>query len=790
MSQTITNVTREKAEKGALGTSRTQESNPHSLDDFISDEQVVVRQRNNYTSFNPVIGNILEIEETGKSYTLLERLGEGGDGVSFKAEDSEGELKVVKIRSYNESDKATEREQRFQKKYLKLNRAMHELGIEYEAYKISALQIATIGNFIPGIDLDEEQSELNRLSVEEDVFNDLADLIETYVVPLHEEGILHGDLKHKNLIRTENGKIKPIDFGDSKRSDTQTVTSEYRASWGFALDMEDVTRQHDYYSLAQVAMFQLTGEQPLPFPTERSRNAYNEERLEELNISDKYKAVLRRMLCVDEPYQNPIEIVSDLRGDSLEEITNQCSIEEALERSEDALNYVGLGVGVFLSGVGGIALYLADKTGTLAPALFGFPAIGGSLIMMSYFIDKITKTPSNDKIELEDITSEESNELKIKPRGMLGRTYDNIIGRDTPHRRYFRHLKELKRAVKKGLDYDIKEGIERAITLATEAGYDVSNFDRNNFEERYAQNRKKRFQRIVNKKIDEAEDIANKGERKQLTDILKEVRSITRTEGVVVDNSVYNNLDVICLENSFEGATNAIQNEINWDYGAVKESKYELKYKEILIRRSRSICQQHGVKFTSEVKEWTIKKYFTGPLMNYLANELNKYERWATDKDFGPDSLQSSIKRLKKLAINRGIEWDHEREKRIIESSLDVVHQHVEYKLNTYQRWATDGDFGPNSLQGGIKRLKKLAVRYNVAWNPERERRIIQSNIDCVDKYVEHELKKYERWARDADVNIDSSLDRLKREVGRYNITIDSQREQYIRETYRIFKKD
>jgi len=160
-------------------------------------------------------------------------------------------------------------------------------------------------------------------------------LIEEYIVPIHDEGILHGDLKPANIIFGE--KAKPIDFGDSKRTDTQTLTTEYRGTFGYAMDMgEDITREHDYYALAQVAKFLMTKEQPLHFPTERSRDAYNEEEFGELDISDDFKEVLMNM--VTGKYDNVHSLVSDLRLDDVVEDINQGSLEEQSEEINKRIN--------------------------------------------------------------------------------------------------------------------------------------------------------------------------------------------------------------------------------------------------------------------------------------------------------------------------------------------------------------------------------------------------------------------------------------------------------------------
>lgn len=277
-------------------------------------------------SFEPEVGAILTVPETGDKYNLVEKLGQGGGGVAFRAERPQGEYLVVKVKSYDSVDAAKDRAKRTQKKFLRLNRALRNLGLSYEAHRVTPLQVATIGTFVPGENLVEHYfNDANRLATEDETLNTLLDVAETWLVPLHDEGIFHGDLTPTNLIKTSEGRIVPIDFGDSKRSDTQTCTTQYRGTFGYAMTMgDDVTRQHDYYSLGQIATVLLGAEVPEHMGTKKYRDAYNRDRLEDLNASDPVKRLLRKMLCVDGQFENAQELVNDLRS------------VRGLERSVDA----------------------------------------------------------------------------------------------------------------------------------------------------------------------------------------------------------------------------------------------------------------------------------------------------------------------------------------------------------------------------------------------------------------------------------------------------------------------
>jgi len=325
MSEKISNGQRKRLKelKEQQDRERTGSSNV-PLDAIVEQEAVNIPQRNSYTVFRPEIGEVLVIEENGEEYLLTERLGDGGGGVSFKAEDTEGNTKVVKIKAFNESEKANDRERRLQLKYSRLNKVMSHLGIEYEAHKVSALQVATIGNFVEGENLEQYIAE--RKFGEEETRALLLQIVEEYIVPIHnhKKGILHGDLKPANIIFGE--KAIPIDFGDSKRTDTQTLTTEFRGTFGYAMDFGEVTRQHDYYALGQVAKFLMTGEHPLHKSEKDDRDRYNVRKLDELDISSNFRSVLLKMTGVGGSYNDANSLVSDLS--SIDDVVDAELVDE------------------------------------------------------------------------------------------------------------------------------------------------------------------------------------------------------------------------------------------------------------------------------------------------------------------------------------------------------------------------------------------------------------------------------------------------------------------------------
>jgi TolB-like protein/Tfp pilus assembly protein PilF len=163
-------------------------------------------------------------------YSILEKLGEGGMGVVYRAHDltlhRDVALKFLSVDAINDP--------------------MARTNILTEARTISALNhpnictIYEVGEADGHPYLAMEFIEGHTLSLEITSVGMAVDIVVRYGMQLsdalshaHERGIVHRDLKAANVIVTPSGRLKVLDFGLSRRIETKISeeTTQYDKSW-------------------------------------------------------------------------------------------------------------------------------------------------------------------------------------------------------------------------------------------------------------------------------------------------------------------------------------------------------------------------------------------------------------------------------------------------------------------------------------------------------------------------------------------------------------------------------
>ena len=211
------------------------------------------------------LSEIIMIGKTISHYRILEKLGEGGMGVVYKAEDTKLKrtvaLKFLPLNTLG-SDEEKSRFNREAQAAAALNHphiaTIHEID-EVDGQLFIAME------YIDGQNL-KEKIDKAPLKVEEAVriAIDTADGLQA----AHEKDIVHRDIKPANIMLTEKSQVKIMDFGLAKfagktkltRTDMTLGTAAYMSpeqAQGIKVD-----GRSDIFSFGVVLYEMLTGQNP------------------------------------------------------------------------------------------------------------------------------------------------------------------------------------------------------------------------------------------------------------------------------------------------------------------------------------------------------------------------------------------------------------------------------------------------------------------------------------------------------------------------------------------------
>ena len=206
------------------------------------------------------------VGKTLSHYKIIEKLGEGGMGVVYKAEDTKLERTVaIKFLPRQIAVNSEERE-RF-KIEAKAAASLNHPNIA-TIYAIEEVDGDTfiVMEYIKGKELRELTTDDRELSIED--ATNYATQIAEGLKAAHEEDVTHRDIKSANIMVTDKGQVKIMDFGLAKVRGGALVT-KVGTTLGTAAYMspeqargEEADHRSDIWSFGVVLYEMLTGKLP------------------------------------------------------------------------------------------------------------------------------------------------------------------------------------------------------------------------------------------------------------------------------------------------------------------------------------------------------------------------------------------------------------------------------------------------------------------------------------------------------------------------------------------------
>jgi Tol biopolymer transport system component len=162
-------------------------------------------------------------------YRLIEKIGEGGMGVVWKAVDTTLDREVaIKVLPDSPGLASDERLDRFKREAKLLASLNHpNIAAVYGLHEAEGVRFLAM-EWVPGEDLAQR---LGRGPLSTDDAIDVATRIAEALEAAHEQSVVHRDLKPANVLRTPDGKIKVLDFGLAKALSPDDASKEAEPSF-------------------------------------------------------------------------------------------------------------------------------------------------------------------------------------------------------------------------------------------------------------------------------------------------------------------------------------------------------------------------------------------------------------------------------------------------------------------------------------------------------------------------------------------------------------------------------
>lgn len=288
-------------------------------------------------------------------YTIKKVLGKGSFGITylasakFKIKESLGEIEVtsdVAVKEFFMSDISSRGEnssfvegssssiftnyrQKFRKEAENLSKLEHPNIVHvYDVFDENKTSYYVM-EYIKGQSLDEYVSE--KGAIDESQALEIIKKIGTAVDYMHSNHVLHLDIKPKNIMMGDDGRLALIDFGLSKQF-TETGEPESSTSIGMGTPgyapLEQSQYKHtdkfpatlDVYALGATLYKMLTGKRPAE-ASEILNEGLNLEPLRTKGVSDKMVATIEKAMCPakKDRYQTIKELLNAITDEPVSE---------------------------------------------------------------------------------------------------------------------------------------------------------------------------------------------------------------------------------------------------------------------------------------------------------------------------------------------------------------------------------------------------------------------------------------------------------------------------------------
>jgi TolB-like protein/predicted Ser/Thr protein kinase/lipoprotein NlpI len=264
------------------------------------------------------------IGKTILHYKILEKLGEGGMGVVYKAEDTKLKRDVaIKFLPGRIAANDEERE-RFKTEAQAAAALNHPNIAHIYAIEETDDEMFIVMEYIGGKELKEIVEAHRDTPIPIDKIINYATQIAEGLQAAHKKGIVHRDIKSSNIMITDEGKVKIMDFGLAKLSGVGQVTRA-GSTLGSPAYMSpeqakgvDVDHRSDIWSLGTVLYEMLTRQMPFKGDYEQAiiYSILNEAPEHMAGVAPELEQIVLKALAKnpDERYQSADELAADLQA--------------------------------------------------------------------------------------------------------------------------------------------------------------------------------------------------------------------------------------------------------------------------------------------------------------------------------------------------------------------------------------------------------------------------------------------------------------------------------------------